>query len=201
MFFLFRIIAILQKKSYNCSVKIIIKTIKLRMEDNILYEEEVQEQPKKRTTTLTVLCILSFIGGIWTIGQASYNYFTFDTTYPKQLEQYETSLEQMSDSGIDSGFFYDSIQNGIVTLEKTSENLNSITFAYLFFALLSLLGVFMMFQLKRTGFYIYTFANLFALLVPLVLIDFKATLMLFYMGLAITVLFIILYAFQLKHMK
>ncbi len=171
------------------------------MEENILYEEEVQEQPKKRNTTLTVLCILSFIGGALTIGQAAYTYLTLEKTYPKQAELFQNAIEQLEDNGMDSGFIYNNAKKSIIILEKTKENLNEITLATILLALVSLLGVFMMFKLKKDGFYIYTFANLFALLVPLLLIDFEASLTTFYIGLAITVLFIVLYAFQLKQMK
>ncbi len=169
------------------------------MEDNILYEE--QAQPKKRSTFLTVLCVLSFIAGIWTIGQTAFTYFTFDDNYPKQLEALNNALEQLSDSGMDSGFIYKNAENAIVVLEKTAENLGAISLGTILFALLSLLGAFMMFNLKKMGFFIYSFANLFTLLIPLVLIDFDASLTGFLINLAITVLFIVLYALQLKQMK
>ncbi len=132
------------------------------MEENILYEEEVQEQPKKRKTMLTVLCILSFIGGLLVIGQSAYTYFTLEKDYPKQAEALQNVIEQLEDNGMDSGFIYNNAKKSIITLKKTKENLTEITLATILLALVSLFGVFMMFKLKRDGFYVYTFANLFA---------------------------------------
>lgn len=159
------------------------------------------EAPKKRSTFLTVLCILSFIGsGGGLIGQI-YNYETFESTYQTKYEQMSTGLENMSDAGMDSSFMYNFTENNLIVLEKTSQDLGTITGASCLFALLSLLGIFMMFKLNKNGFYLYSGANLFALLVPLALIDFDATMFMTMIGGGLTVLFIILYAVQLKHME
>ncbi|WP_321280584.1 hypothetical protein [Marinifilum fragile] len=167
------------------------------MEENVT----TIELPKKRPTFLTVLCILSFIGSGFLLGSNIYQYFMFDTTYAKQMKMLETQQEALSDAGIESGFAYNSIQNGIVTLEKTSQNLGLISGANILFALLSLLGVFLMFKMSKNGFYLYTFANLFWLLVPLALIDFEATMMNTAVLGFFTIVFIIMYAVNLKHMK
>ncbi|WP_372750885.1 hypothetical protein [Labilibaculum sp.] len=158
--------------------------------------------PKKRPTFLTVLCILSFIGsGGFGLLNSLYQFATFESSYPKNAEKLSLVLEQLEDAGMDSGFMYTNAQNSLIQLEKMSQNLGIITGANCLFALLSLLGVFMMFKLKKNGFYLYLGANLFWILVPLALIDFDATLFMTMVSAGITALFVILYAVNLKHMK
>ena len=158
--------------------------------------------PKKRPTFITVLCILSFIGsGGFGLLQPLYQYATFDNTYPQQVEQIEQGIEQMEDAGMDSGTFYDMAVNGLIALEKTKENLAPMTATNVLFALFSLVGIFLMFKLKKNGFYLYTVVNLFWMLVPLYFIGPEIGMMMLGFGAAITILFIILYAVNLKHME
>lgn len=147
------------------------------------------------------MCILSFIGSGLLLGSTIVQYFTFESSYPAQMEKLEETMEQLSDAGIESGFAYNSVENGLIALEKTSQNLGQITGVNVLFALLSLLGVFLMFKLKKNGFYLYTFANFFWCLVPLVLIDFNAAMMTAIMYGIMTIIFVILYAMNLKHME
>ncbi|MRT93105.1 hypothetical protein [Ancylomarina sp. 16SWW S1-10-2] len=158
--------------------------------------------PKKRPTFITVLCILSLIGsGGFGLLQTLYQYATFDDTYPQQVEQIEMGIEQMEDAGMDSGIFYDMAVNGLITLEKTKENLTPMTATNVLFALFSLLGVFLMFKLKKNGFYLYTVANLFWMLVPLYFIGPEIGMIMLGFIAFTTILFIILYAVNLKHME
>jgi len=159
------------------------------------------EMPKKRPTFLTVICILSFIMGIYTVGTNAMQFFTFEKNYPTQMEKLEQTMSTLEEAGIDSGFSYNQVENGMIILEKTSQNFPTIIGISLLLTLLSLLGAFMMFKLKKNGFYIYTFANLFALLVPLALIDFSATMFMTAISGIFTIAFIIMYAVNLKHMK
>ena len=168
------------------------------MEDNITQVV----QAKKRPTFITVLCILSLIGsGGFGLIQPLYQYATFDNTYPKQIEQIEKSIEQLEDAGMDSGTFYDMAVNGLIALEKTKENLAPMTAAHVIFALFSLLGVFLMFKLKKNGFYLYSVVNLFWMLVPVYFIGMEAGMLMLGMGAFVVILFIILYAVNLKHME
>lgn len=168
------------------------------MEENVT----TIELPKKRPTFLTVLCILSIIGsgGLGLINSL-YTYFTFESTYPQKVEQATKGLEQLEEAGVESGFFYSMTENSLIQLEALSKNLEMITGANCLFAILSLIGVFMMFKLRKNGFYVYTFANVFWLLVPLALIDFNAMMGMTIIGAIITALFVIMYAVNLKHME
>jgi len=158
--------------------------------------------PKKRPTFITVLCILSLIGsGGFGLLQPLYQYVTFEDSYPEKVAQIEEGLEQMEEAGMDSGFFYDMAANGRLALEKTAENLVPMTATNVLFALLSLMGIFLMFKLKKNGFYLYTVVNLFWLLVPLYFIGIEMGMMTLLFGGIVTILFIVLYAVNLKHME
>jgi len=158
--------------------------------------------PKKRPTFITVLCILSLIGsGGFGLLQTLYQYVTFDKNYPDKVAQLEEAIGNLEDAGMDSGFIYESTQNGLITLEKTAENLGPMTAANVLFALLSLLGIFLMFKLKKNGFYLYSVVNLFWMLVPIYFIGMEVGMMMLGLGALITILFIILYAVNLKHME
>jgi len=158
--------------------------------------------PKKRPTFITVLCILSLIGsGGFGLLQPLYQFVTFEKSYPEKIDQIEKGLEQMEDAGMDSGFLYDMTVNSMVVLEKTKENLVPMTAANIIFALFSLLGIFLMFRLKKNGFYLYSVVNLFWMLVPVYFIGMEVGMMMLGFGALITILFIILYAVNLKHME
>ena len=168
------------------------------MEENVT----TIEAPKKRSTFLTVLCILSFIGsGGFGLLNSVYTYVTFESSYPEKIQQATDGLEAMEEAGMESGFFYSMTENSIIQLKALSENLELITGVNCLFAILSLLGIFMMFKLKKNGFYLYTAANVFWLLVPLALIDFDAMFNMTMIGAAITALFVIMYAINLKQME
>jgi hypothetical protein len=139
--------------------------------------------------------------GIYTVGTNAMQFFTFEKNYPTQMEKFEQTMSTLEEAGIDSGFSYNQVENSMIILEKTSQNFSTIIGISLLLTLLSLLGAFMMFKLKKNGFYIYTFANLFALLVPLALIDFSATMFMTAISGIFTIAFIIMYAVNLKHMK
>ena len=157
---------------------------------------------KKRPTFITVLCILSLIGsGGFGLLQPLYQFVTFEKSYPEKLEHIQKGIEQMEDAGMESGFLYDMTVNGQIVLEKTKENLVPMTATNVIFALLSLLGIFLMFKLKKNGFYLYSVVNLFWMLVPIYFIGMEVGMMMLGIGGFITILFIILYAVNLKHME
>ncbi|MDQ2177681.1 hypothetical protein [Marinifilum sp. D714] len=160
------------------------------------------KKPTKSNNRIIFFVLISFIGsgGLGLINSL-YTYFTFESTYPQKVEQATKGLEQLEEAGVESGFFYSMTENSLIQLEALSKNLEMITGANCLFAILSLLGVFMMFKLKKNGFYLYTFANVFWLLVPLALIDFNAMMGMTMIGAIITALFVIMYAVNLKHMK
>ena len=132
---------------------------------------EQKPQEEGRPTFLTVLCILTFIGS----GLSTLAYLIL-LVAAGAASGFLSSIPGMGDiGGLGSGYFL----------------------IILVLALASLYGAIMMWKLKKMGFYLYSGANVIAFIVPLVMAsaDFS------YFGLIITVLFIILYGLNLKHLK
>ena len=131
-----------------------------------------QETTKKgRPTFLTVLCILSFIGS----GLSSLM-FLIAVIAAGVIMDFLTGLPGMADlSAGGSGFF-------IVSF---------------LMAVGSLFGAILMWNLKKIGFYLYSACNIFAIFVPLIF----AAGGIGWFGLVITVVFIVLYGLNFKHME
>lgn len=132
---------------------------------------EQKPQQEGRPTFLTVLCILTFIGsGLSALGQL------IGLVAAEALTSLFSSIPGMEDmGGLGSGFL------AIV----------------LVLSLASLYGAIMMWQLKKMGFYLYSGANVIALIVPIIMASAEFPVR----GLVFTALFIILYGLNLKHLK
>jgi hypothetical protein len=142
--------------------------------------EEINPTPQTptRSKTLTVLCILSFIGsGFSIIGTLIYALF-FDPI----LNFYSSNDSELY------RMMYDSL--AMLSPEYFLTEL--------FFTLGSLAGVFLMWKLRKLGFHIYILANILILGMPLFFSvgGFNFGSLLFFTG-----PFIALYAFQLKTMR
>ncbi|MFA8433568.1 MAG: hypothetical protein ACEPOZ_03530 [Marinifilaceae bacterium] len=167
------------------------------MEESITLTET-----KKRPNFLTVLCIITFIySGGFGLLFGLYSHFTFQQNYEKAVPMIEEGIATMEAAGA-SGYFYENAVFGLEKMEIMKENLNAITGANSVFAILCILGALLMFMMKKNGFFLYTFASLFWLLVPIYFFDF-GTPNLINVGFQafFALLFIILYATNLKHMK
>lgn len=131
-----------------------------------------------RTKTLTILCILSFVGsGFSILGALIYALF-----FDEFLNFYSTNDTEL----------YRLMYDSLVILSP------GYFFAEFVFTLASLAGVLLMWKLRKTGFHIYTLANILILSLPLFFSvgGFNFGSLIFFTG-----PFIALYAFQLKTMR
>ncbi len=157
----------------------------------------------KRPTFLTVLCILSFIGGAWgviggIINMAAGNDSAAVAEMSAEMDQAQAELGDDAASQI-AGDMMNAAGDFAV---KAAENAKSIGIANIVLSLLSLAGVWMMWNLKKTGFYVYTVATICGLAVPLIFLGVNLMSMLSVgIGGLFGVLFIILYGVNLKHMS
>lgn len=129
---------------------------------------EVKSRPK----FLTVLCILTFIGS----GLATLLY-----------------LIALIAFGAISG-----VLDSVPGMGAMGDAGMAIFAVFFVLAFLSLFGAIMMWKLKKTGFYLYTLANIILLILPFVVFD-GVPVNIF--GIIITVGFIAMYAANLKAMK
>ena len=159
---------------------------------------EEQQNKLQRPTFLLVLCILTFIGSGWGTLSNLFSVFTAGLTDSSmQMEHYSSMLNSM-DQGAGSAVLSDILNSTMASLQATFVHAREIAVVSLVF---SLLGAILMFQLRRLGFYLYTAAQILALFVLPYFAGFSmyVGMVMFFSGL-ISLLFIILYAVNLKYM-
>lgn len=154
------------------------------------------EEPKKIPSMLNVLTILTFIGSGLGVISAITGYFTAAGNYERQL--------QMQDKLADLPAVVKNMMgpDPVETARKQLENRFPIMLLTLVGALLCLYGALQMRKLKKTGFSIYIIGDLVPFLAIFIFIGMgmmSGFAMIF--AIVITVVFIILYATQLKYLK
>ena len=153
------------------------------------------EAPRKRPAFITVLAILSWIYVAIGVLGALVNSLSSEE---KQMAQIDEAIAVYD--GMDEMPFLD---DSIAVLEASRDNLRITNLGNLIFLLVEGIAVFMMFNLKRNGFWLYTIAQIG--LVSLIIIvmpwpNIISTLTVV-VTLFLVLLFEILYAVNLKHMK
>lgn len=156
--------------------------------------------PHTRPTLLTVICILSFIAGAWSLIGGIRSAFTDKAQQDLQEAQarMEEARAQMGDqAGAMTGF----MDSAMAMAEKAAEKAKPMGYAGIVLALISILGVWWMWNLRKAGFWLYVLASIGGLIVPMVFLGggWLAMLSVGFAGL-ISIIFIILYAVNLKYM-
>lgn len=146
----------------------------------------------QRPGFLTTLCILSFIGAGLSIVMSIVGYLG-----AQAAQSMMNGVGAMGDAMGASG-------NAEFDAAMSQAN-NLLKYAYVLLgvgvicAIVSLVGAIMMWKLKKTGFYLYTLANLVAMILPIILVGMAGGAMA-YVGPIVTIAFIVMYAMNLKHM-
>jgi len=153
------------------------------------------EEPRKRPTFITVLAILSWIYVAIGVLGALVNSLSSEE---KQMEQIDQAIAVYDD--MDEMPFLD---DSIAVLEASRDNLRITNLGNLIFLLVEGIAVFMMFNLKRNGFWLYTLAQIGLVSLMITVMPWPNLISTLTVGftLFIVILFEILYAVNLKHMK
>ena len=156
----------------------------------------------ERPTFLTILCILSFVGLGWAIIN---NLFTiaFSSTgswlYSFIQGELEKALNEVSMTDPGATVFLENLFDGVL---KIISHLPLFGALGLVFAVVALVGVILMWGLKKTGFYLYVGAKVAMIFVPIAVVGFSFISMMMtlstFLGAAI---FIVLYGLNFKHLK
>lgn len=161
---------------------------------------ETTETTSKRPTLLTVICILSFIMGAWGIFSGIQT-MTQDQT--EVLEQARVAMEQArADLGEQAeGLAGRMMDSAMELAERSAENARSLGLSNIILSLLSLFGVWQMWNLRKSGFWIYVLAGIAGLVLPVIFLG-GGMMALTTVGIGgfFTLLFIVLYAVNLKYM-
>jgi hypothetical protein len=159
-----------------------------------------EQQPSKRPTFLTVLCVLSWISAGWTAMSSIISLATKD----KSIEKLQNSMSQVDEAAQeDMPSFFESIISGSQDLIQDSiNNFMMINTSQVILYLAQVYAVYLMFNLQKKGFYLYAFVQATLLVLPMTYMTMNSVMMI---GLAfstlLTLAFIIMYAVNLKHMK
>ena len=166
--------------------------------------EDFEIIPPARPLFLKVLCILTFIGSTYGIINSAITYFKADdisNIVTKVKTQMNDDLKRKNAGNPEKVNFLNKIMNNASEI-STPENLrknafgNSITYA------LCLLGAFLMWNLRRVGFYVYTLGTIISIILPFYLFgsNFLTNISAGFLGF-IGLLFVIFYAMNLKSLK
>ena len=153
------------------------------------------EVPGKRPTFITVLAILSWVYVAFGVLSALVNSFSSEEKKIEQIDQAIAVYEDTDEMPLRDEF--------IELAEASKENLRITNLGNLIFLLIEGIAVFMMFNLKRNGFWLYTLAQIGMVSLMIMVMPWPnliSTLTVCF-TLFLVLLFEILYAVNLKHMK
>ena len=162
---------------------------------------EIQQNQKTRPTLLTVIGILSFIGLGYRIltglinaalGSATSSFVPF----LNDIFENEVDLSEVPES------LHGFIESIFDAVTKLLSNVTSIYLTIVLLSVIALLGVIMMWQLRKSGFYVYAAARSLIAFVPFIFIGYNLiSLIWFVSSIVFGILFIILYSLNLKEMS
>lgn len=159
--------------------------------------ETLSVHPKPRPALLTVLCVLTFIGsGLGLMGNLMSMFIApfMDFIDPSMFN------EALSQLGNNPGDQFAREALNIASLAM--ENILTISVLKFLFSALSIVGAIYMFKLKKIGFYLYIAAQVGFLTIGPIILGWNlfVSISIFFSGF-FSLLFIALYAINLKHMS
>jgi hypothetical protein len=113
-----------------------------------------------RPAFLTVLCILTFIGSGWGLIN---NLFQLVMFTPERLVAQIQQITNMAGAEAQPSWFSSIMSSSLEVLQTTIMHGKAIYSLAALCAVISLIGAFMMYKLKRNGFYLYAIGQLFIL--------------------------------------
>lgn len=146
--------------------------------------------PAKRPTFLTVLCILTFVGGGISLIMNIMSYFTYSAMAA-------SGGDMLSDLGAQG----EQVEAAMSMLGLDPAKMATSALIVAILNVVVLAGALMMWKLKKVGYYIYLVGELVQAVIPVIVIGGLAGGMsVIFMGI-IAIVFIILYGLNLKHMS
>ena len=128
------------------------------------YSDEIENLPPQRSVFLKVLCILTFIFSSYTILTQAYIYFQAEQTSMK-MEEAKNKITNEKTKSPEESSFLKKVMGGMSEL-STPENLRKLAVGNLISSAFCLLGAFLMWRLKRTGFYLYVLGTIVGIIAP-----------------------------------
>jgi len=151
-----------------------------------------------RSTFLTVICILTFIGSGWGIISAVRSYAMADYTASIAGGAMKNAEDQINEQGNAPGFVKQIM--GSVIEDMNPDFLRKIAISKFISCLLTLSGALLMWKLKKIGFYLYIAGIIVLVAAPLVMGKLVGAIGATIVGM-IGVVFIVMYGVNLKQMN
>jgi len=152
----------------------------------------------KRPEFLTVLCILSFAGlGIRILRSIADSVggmvtSAFSPIYNEVINDLKTDMNDVPFP----------VENLLASVQKLLDHITTFGLMRLSMSVIALIGVILMWNLKKEGFYIYAVFRILILLIPVIILGFNLfSMMMISSGIVFAILFIVLYSLNLKAMK
>lgn len=162
------------------------------------------ERPAGRPTFITVLCILTFIGSGWGLIGGVIQYFSAEKQAQAMvITKEKASADLQKNDSENSGSKMAEKMVNSMTSAFTAENLKKAGLASILAAILCLGGAFMMWKLKKTGFYVYIAGTLVGIISPFLIyggsniMSIMSSVIVGFIG----IIFVILYGVNLKYMR
>jgi hypothetical protein len=153
----------------------------------------------KRSAFLTVLCILTFLG-------SAYGIFAGLLAYSKGPQISKASKEQRAkqvakpDASKQSEF--DKKMEGEIAMFMDAEKIKQNALASIIANAITFIGAFLMFRMNSTGFWVYVLGTVGGVVAPLVIFGHNSLANIFAYGSGfVGLIFIVMYAFNLRDMK
>lgn len=176
--------------------------------------DEFEVQPKKRTTFITVLCILTFVYSGFLFFSNIYGYFTAKETAEKmQLMKKMTQSDSLFAKNDSKKAAKDTVADkeskaftrqmfGSMATSFTEDNIKKNAIGAVIAAIFCLSGAFLMFRINKKGYYLYLVGTVIGIVIPLWLygsnlVGILGSVVSGFFGLV----FCILYGVNLKDMK
>lgn len=166
--------------------------------------EEFNLEQNKRPTFLTVLCILTFIVSGYNFFESVFGLFiseSFDESQWAEISQQMS--EAMDDVDPQSREIVEKMMNAASeTIVAGMENAMALGLVDMLAAALSIVGAILMFKLNKIGYYTYIAAKIVGVVVPLTILGVNLlTGMIFGFAAFVSIVFIILYGLNVRHMR
>lgn len=159
--------------------------------------EVISTTPKTRPNLLTALCILTFIGSGFNVFG---NILGMLISPIKNL--IDPSVFELALNEVDDEFVRKFVEQALEIGQKALEHAFEISLSKFLLYSASLIGAILMFQLKKSGFYIYAIAQGLLLFVAPIFLGFNLFVNVGILFSSVfTILFIALYAINVKHMN
>ncbi len=155
-----------------------------------------EEEKKKLPTMLNVLTILTFIGSAFML--VSIPLSKFGMKFAKQALENPEALEKMSEKEVSD------LEKSVRVFDLMEANTVPLWIVTILSAGLCIYGAIQMRKLKKDGFYIYVVGEILPVIGMTIILGFSNVFInggSYVSNLALPLLFIILYATQLKHLK